>query len=374
MTPNPVDSVFHRHANPCVDHVRPYIPGPTSSAIGTRYGFTSEQMAKLSSNEAPLGPSPNVREAIRQVAAGDDLHRYPSPTMPELRKAVAKLLGVTPEQVLPGAGSSDTWPLIVRAFSLSGEEILVTEPSMTSFAEVATLSERRATTLDLTFPFHVAAADVLRRVTPATRVIFLSSPNNTTSRLIDPATILEIARGATEAVVVVDEHYIEAADDYRSVSAVNVIPKAGNIIVTRSLSKMYGLAGIRVGYAVGPEPAITRLMKFKAKWNISVVADAAARAALADEGHLIQNIEMTREGRAFLLDGLRGLAGIQLVPDAQGGFLLFRVLSGSAGDILEQLYKGGVIVRDDLLDGYIRVSVGTPEQNRRFLTALQAAL
>jgi len=374
MTPNPADTVFQRHANPCVDDVRPYVPGPTSAAIGTRYGFSSDQMVKLSSNEAPLGPSPNVRDAIRQVAAGDDLHRYPSPTMPELRKAVAKLHGLTPEQVLPGAGSSDTWPLIVRAFSLAGEEILVTEPSMTSYAEVATLCERRAITLDLTFPFPVAAAAVLRLVTPATRVIFLSSPNNTTSRLIGPATILEIARGAKDAVVVVDEHYIEAADNYREVSAVTLIPQVGNIIVTRSLSKMYGLAGIRVGYAVGPEHAITRLMKFKAKWNISVVADAAARAALADEAHLIQNIEMTREGRAFLLDGLRGLAGIQLVPDAQGGFLLFRVVSGSAGDILEQLYKRGIIVRDDLLDGYIRVSVGTPEQNRQFLTALKAAL
>ena len=205
-------------------------------------------------------------------------------------------------------------------------------------------------------------------------MIFLSSPNNTTSRLIDPATILEIARGAQEAVVVVDEHYIEAADDYQEVSAVTLIPKATNIIVTRSLSKMYGLAGIRVGYAVGPEPAITRLMKFKSKWNISVVADAAARAALADEAHLTRNIEMTREGRDFLLEGLRALPGIQLVPDAQGGFLLFRVLAGSAGDILEQLYKRGIIVRDDLLDGYIRVSVGTPEQNRQFLTALKAAL
>src|SRR5262245_4335772 len=249
MTTNAGSTVFQRHANPCVDAVRPYVPGPTSTAIATRYGFRPDQMVKLSSNEAPLGPSPDVRDAIRQVAAGDDLHRYPSPTMPELRKAVAKLLGLTPEQVLPGAGSSDTWPMIVRAFSVAGEEVLVTEPSMTSFAELTTLCERRPVTLDLQAPFDVKAADVLRLVTPRTRVIFLSSPNNTTSRLVDPATILEIARGAQDTIVVVDEHYIEAADDYQAVSAVTLMPKAGNVIVTRSLSKMYGLAGIRVGYA-----------------------------------------------------------------------------------------------------------------------------
>ena len=117
------------------------ISWPTSAAIGTRYGFTSDQMVKLSSNEAPLGPSPKRARGDRQVAAGDDLTAI-RPTMPELRKAAAKLHGFTPEQVLPGAGSSDTWPLIVRAFS-SRRGDPRHRASMTSYAEVATLCERR---------------------------------------------------------------------------------------------------------------------------------------------------------------------------------------------------------------------------------------
>jgi histidinol-phosphate aminotransferase len=281
---------------------------------------------------------------------------------------------VRPEQILPGAGSTDTWPLIVHAFSRAGEEVLAVEPSMTSYAEVAVLSERRASISTMTFPFEMSADDVLRRVTPQTRVIFLCSPNNTTSRLIDPSTILAIASGTPGAVVVVDEHYIEAADDYRAVTAVNLIPRAGNLIVTRSFSKMYGLAGIRVGYAVGPESAIATLMKFKAKWNISIVADVAARAALEDQEYLQRNIEMTRAGRVFLEGALRALPSVELVPGAQGGFLLFRVRARAASEVVEQLSKQGIMVRGDLLEGYIRVSVGTPDQNEQFVAALATAL
>ena len=245
---------------------------------------------------------------------------------------------------------------------------------MTSYAEAAVLSERRASIFTMAFPFEVSADEVLGRVRTHTRVVFLCSPNNTTSRLIDPATILAIAKGAPEAVVVVDEHYIEAADDYRSVTAVNVIPRVGNLIVTRSLSKMYGLAGIRFGYAVGPESAIATLMKFKAKWNVSVAADITARAALEDQDYLQRNIDMTRAGRVFLEGALRALPGVELVPDAQGGFLLFRLRSRPAGEVVEQLFKQGIMVRGDLLEGCIRVSVGTPEQNGQFMAALEAAL
>ena len=368
------ESVFTRHSNPCVERVRPYIPGPTSSMISARYGIPPNQIVKISSNEAPLGPSPKVRAALKAIADSDELHRYPSSTVPGLRKAIAATIGVSPDQILAGAGSTDTWPLIVRAFSLPGDQVLVVEPSMTSYAEVAILSERKARVVLMEFPFVVSAAEVLRAVAPETRVIFLSSPNNTTSRLIDINTIRQIAMGAPDAVVVVDEHYIEAADSYREVTAVNLIPTAPNLIVTRSLSKMYGLAGVRVGYAVGPETAIGILMKFKPKWNISVLAEVAALAAVEDQDHLAQNIAVTRDGRSFLEKSLRALHEVEVVPEAQGGFLLFRTLSRPAHDVVEDLFRRGIMVRGDLLDGYIRVSVGTPEQNEAFITALESAI
>lgn len=368
------ETIYTRHVNPCLAQVRAYVPGPTAAMISARYGIPADRLVKLSSNEAPLGPSPGARAALKRIADGDDLHRYPSPTMPNLRRAMARCVGVAPEQILPGAGSTDTWPLIVRAFSLPGDEVLWIDPSMTSYGEVAILGERRSREVTVDFPFAVTADAVRRHVTARTRVIFLCSPNNTTSRWIDLDTVKAIAEKAPDAIVVVDEHYIEAADDYRTATAVNLLGQAGNVIVTRSLSKMYGLAGVRVGYAVGPVPAIDVLMQFKPKWNISILAEAAALAALEDEDHLRANIAMTRGGRAYLEKALGGLPGVELVPGAQGGFLLFRTISRPSSEVVEGLFKSGVMVRGDLLDRYIRVSVGTPEQNEAFVGALEAAL
>ena len=147
----------------------------------------------------------------------------------------------------------------MRAFSRAGEEILVVEPSMTSFAELVTMAERRAHVLEMAPPFALTADDVLAATSPATRVIFLCSPNNTTSRMLEPGDVQRIAHGAPDAVVVVDEHYIEAADDYRSRTAMTVLNSTDNVMVTRTLSKMYALAGVRVGYAAGPEAAISYL-------------------------------------------------------------------------------------------------------------------
>ena len=140
-------SVFERNANTAVRKLRPYIPGPTAGEIRDRYGIPLDQIVKLSSNEAPLGPSPLVREAIRRASDGDELHRYPSSSVPQLREAIAKVLGIQPEQILPGTGSSSTWPLIVRAFSHAGDTVLWIDPSFTAYAEVAILAEREETSV-----------------------------------------------------------------------------------------------------------------------------------------------------------------------------------------------------------------------------------
>lgn len=367
-------SVFERNANTAVLRLRPYIPGPTAGEIRDRYGIPLERIVKLSSNEAPLGPSPKVREALRRASEGDELHRYPSSSVPELREAIAKVLGIQPEQILPAAGSSSTWPLIVRAFSQVGDPVLWIEPSMTSYGEVAILSERDERTVRSTYPFDPNADAIVMAAREGIKVVFISSPNNTTSRFTDLTTVQRIAETAPDSVIVIDEHYIEAVDDFRSVTAVTLVDSVPNVIVTRSFSKMYGLAGLRVGYAVGPEAAINALARFRPSWSVSVVADAAARAALQDEEHLEQNILATRAGRAFLYQSLDSMDGLEVVLDPQGGFLLFRPLSRSADEVTEALFRRGVMVRGDLLEGSIRVSVGTEQQNEVFLDALTAAL
>lgn len=366
--------IFDRRKNPLLENLRPYTPGPTAHEMSRRHGIPLKRIVKLSSNEAPLGPSARVREALEAVAEGDEIHRYPSSSVSALREAIADLLAVSAQQVLPGAGSSETWPLIIRAFSRPGDAVLWVAPSMTSYGEVAVLSERGERTVEVDHPFRLTSEAVIAQAKQGASVVFLSSPNNTTSRLIDPSVVREIAGAAPDAVIVVDEHYIEAADDYPEVSAVRLIDETPNLIVTRSFSKMYGLAGLRVGYAVGPETAISTLMKFKPKWNVSVAAEAAARAALEDGDHLKQNISVTRQGRELLYQSLENIEDLELVPEPQGGFLLFRPVTRPAAEVSEGLFRRGVMVRPDLLEGYIRVSVGTKDQNELFLEALEGAL
>ena len=366
-------SVFERNANTAVRKLRPYIPGPTASEIRDRYGIPLERIVKLSSNEAPLGPSPKVREALRRTSEGDELHRYPSSSVPQLREAIAKMLGIQPDQILPATGSSSTWPLIVRAFSHEGDSVLWIDPSFTAYAEVAILAEREETSVRISPPFDVDVS-AAAAVSTGAKVVFVSSPNNTTSRFTDPATVQELAQGLPDAVVVLDEHYIEAADDFRSRTAVTLVDSVPNLVVTRSFSKMYGLAGLRVGYAIASEEAIASLARFRPSWSVSVVAEAAARAALEDEDHLERNIHATRTGRAFLNESLGSMDGVEVAPEPQGGFLLFRPLLRPADEVTEGLYRRGVMVRGDLLEGWIRVSVGTEDQNTAFLDALNAAV
>lgn len=367
-------SVVSRNANPVVRKLKPYVPGPTAGEIHDRYGIALDQIVKLSSNEAPLGPSPKVREAIRQVAGGDDLHRYPSSAVPQLRAAIATTLGVRPSQVLPAAGSSTTWPMIVRALSSAGDTVVWIDPSMTSYAEVAILSEREERSVATAPPFDLDVDDVVGAVGADAKVVFVSSPNNTTSRFADPATIEELAARITDTVIVVDEHYIEAADDFRSVTAVTLIDSVPNVVVTRSLSKMYGLAGLRIGYVVGSDEAVKTIAPFRPNWSVNVVAEAAARAALEDVDHLERNIEATRDGREYLLKSLQYLDELDVTPEPQGGFILFRPLAKPGAWVTESLFRHGVMVRGDLLEGWIRVSVGTQTQNERFLEALTASL
>jgi histidinol-phosphate aminotransferase len=367
-------SIFEARSNPILKRLRPYTPGPTAAEISARHGIDSDRIVKLSSNEAPLGPSPEVRTAIRTVAEGDDLHRYPSTAVPQLRNAIGERLGVDAAHILPTAGSSQSWPMIVRAFSRVDDRVIWVEPSMTSYGEVAVLAERDEHVVVTVSPFEPPTDDIIAAADDDTRIIFVQSPNNTTSRLTSPADLRRIAAGVPQAVVVVDEHYIEAADDYEAVSAVHLIDDVPNLVVTRSFSRMYGLAGLRVGYVVAPVEAIQTISKFRPNWSVSVVAEAAARAALADQNHLDRNIAMTRQGRSFLDESLRSIDSLDVVPDPQGGFLLFHPRSRDAEAVNDSLVRQGVMVRGDLLDGWIRVSVGTPEQNEIFVDALTTAL
>jgi histidinol-phosphate aminotransferase len=362
--------VFTRNVNPALGDVPAYVPGPTAAAIAADIGIPPAHLVKLSSNEAPLGPSPAVREALRDIAAGDELHRYPSPDMSDLREAIAASVDLDPDQVMLSDGSSETWPVIVRAFSQVGDGVLALEPSLRSYQQIAVVQERTPQVVRLDPPFEVEVGTVLAGVTDRTRVVFISTPNNTTSLALSLDSLREIAAGASDAVLVVDEHYIEAVPDYKRRTAVQLLGEVPNLIVTRTFSKMYGLAGLRVGYAAGPPEAIATLRKARSLWAVSLPAKVAAMAAIGDEEHLTLNIQTTAAGRSQLLAGLSAWPEVDIAGEPEGGFILFRVEGQTGEEVASSLLQDGIMVRADLAEGFVRVSVGTQGQNARFLATL----
>lgn len=359
--------------NLCLDEVDPYIPGATSRYVSETFGVPRDSIIKLSSNEAPLGPAPEVRAALHLVADGDDVHRYPSSDQVELRSAIAATHGLEVAQVLADSGSSSTWPHVVRAFSEPGDSVVTVTPSMSSYKELSVLLGRRVNEVVSTYPFAVPAGPVIAAADPGTRAVFLSSPNNTTSRLVAREAVRDIAAALPCAVVVVDEHYIHASEGHEDLSALGLVGDLPNVVVTRSFSKMFGLAGVRVGFAAGHPWVIEQLAGFRGKWSVSVAAEVAARAALEATDHLRANVATTVVGRRYLLAELYDLA-VEVVPEPAGGFLLFRPTEVSCEVAAKGLLAKGIMVRDDLLDGWIRVSVGTPLENQQFVAALRASL
>jgi histidinol-phosphate aminotransferase len=362
---------FREHRNPVITGAPIYVPGPTTAAIAKKTGLPESKIIKLSSNEAPLGPSPRVREALRDLAvSGDELHRYPSPDMADLRTAIGKAIGLDADWILPCDGSSETWPLIVRAYSQPGESVLCVNPSQVTYEQLTVLHERSLQVVRNTYPFDVSADTFLAKADDFTRVVFVSSPNNATSRLVQLDDIVRLAEALPEAVVVVDEHYIEATPHYAAQTAISLVRSLDNLLVTRTFSKMYGLAGLRIGYVAGAPEKLAPVRVLRSAWAVSLPAKAAAIAALADESYLAQNIAVTSAGRQQLEAGLRTLSGVELVPEAAGGFLLFRVRGWEGTQIAQALLEHGVVVRGDLAEGFVRVSVGTANQNEQFLASL----
>ena len=363
-------TTFTLLANPYLNEVKPYIPGLTSREAAARYHIAPDKLIKLSSNENPLGSPPLALQAAQRMLS--ELHRYPDSKALALRRKIAEMEGLTPENVIIGAGSSEVMSFIIRAFSRPGDEVVSMDPSFTVYAELATADGRRPVFIPLDHPFDLNLKDVKAVLTDRTRVLFLTRPNNPTSRLI-PVPLLEaIVRMVPNAVVVADEAYIEFADDYRERTARRLMDQVDNVIVTRTFSKAYGIPNLRVGYALGPADAIKFLSRIKPKWNVGEIAQQAAIGALNDREHFEKVLTVVREGRRYLSDRLAQIPGLEIVPEPQGNFIMVRVrgVGYSAEAFTEALGAEGIIIRGDFHPDYVRISIGTQTENEALVKAI----
>jgi histidinol-phosphate aminotransferase len=327
---------------------------------------------KLASNENPLGPSPRALAAIR--AALGDLHRYPDGSAFYLKRRLAERLGVTPAELLVGNGSNEVIELVVRTFLRPGDEAVMSDQAFVIYRMVVQAAGGRSRIVPLRDFTHDLAA-MAEAVTPRTRVVFLANPNNPTGTIFRRGEWEAFLRALPSTLIVVaDDAYAEyvEAPDYP-----DTIRERGDgrvpIVTLRTFSKLYGLAGLRVGCAVAPAEVIEVMGRIRQPFNVNSLALVGALAALDDEEHVRRTLALNRSGMATLVAGF-GRLGLVHVPSA-ANFVLVHV--GPARRIYEALLRRGVIVRPMDVYGFpqhLRVTVGLPEENARFLEALGAAL
>jgi histidinol-phosphate aminotransferase len=360
--------------------VEPYRPGLTREQAARIADRSLEDIVKLSSNENPLGASPAAVSALEQMQTR--LHEYPSPTADALRNAIGEYLDVEPAQVVVGAGSSTLMHSIVAAFTLPGGEVISLEPGFGVYGEIATIQGRRSVSVALDEGDFVLDLERLRAaINSRTQLIFLTRPNNPTSTLIPLANFERAATmaAAVGALIVSDEAYMEFAD-VPDASAVKLIRgqtiRHDNVMVTRTFSKAFGLANLRLGYAVAPEASARCLGLANAKWPTGAVAQAAGIAALQDKKHLKRTLDVVAAGRRQLAAAFEA-QGLPVVPKPEGNYVMVDVAPAglSAEAFADRIFKqSGVVIRGDFSDRYVRISIGTAAQNARLMTAVGAIL
>ncbi len=347
----------------------PYSPGKPIEEVERELGLS--EVAKLASNENPLGPSPLALQAIRESL--DGLHRYPDGGCYTLRQGLSRRLGVQPEELCFGNGSNEILELVARAFLSLGDEAVMGHPAFLVYRSVCQAVGCKIREVPLK-DFTHDLRGMLQVVTPATKVVFLGNPNNPTGTCVSPTDLEDFLRALPlDVILVVDEAYREYMPRYLQPDLLKHIRAGRYLLSLRTFSKVYGLAGIRIGYGIAPAPLVEVLNRVRQPFNVNALAQRAAVAALDDTAHLEETLRITDAGRRYFESQLKGL-GLRFVQSV-ANFLLVEVGNGEA--VAKALLQRGVIVR--AMGGYdlpnfIRVTVGTPRENARLIQVLAEVL
>jgi histidinol-phosphate aminotransferase len=353
-----------------VRRIAPYVPGKPVEELAREYGLAERDIVKLASNENPRGPSPRVREAIADAAAG--VMRYPDGNGFALKTALATRFGVEREQVVLGNGSNDILELATQAFLRPGDEAVY---SQHAFAVYPLATQARGAT-GVAVPARDLGHDLdamRAAITQRTRIVFVANPNNPTGTWLAPEAMKSFVVALPQDVLIVlDEAYNEYLPTTHRSDTASWIADHANLVISRTFSKAYGLAGLRVGYGLMNIAVADMLNRVRQPFNVNSIAQAAALAALADAAYMEESARLNFAGLEQLMRGLDAL-GIGYVP-SHGNFLLVRI-GVDAAKVYDSLLRKGVIVRPVAnygLPEHLRVTVGLEEENRRFLSALQA--
>jgi histidinol-phosphate aminotransferase len=359
--------------NPVLPRLPVYQPGRPIEEVARELGLNPETIIKLASNENPLGPSRLAVAAMRKAIGKVNL--YPDGSAFYLKQKLAQKLGLTPANLILGNGSNEILELIGHALLAPGPqpEVVVSEYCFAVYPIVTALFGAKLVTVPAQNYGHDLTG-MLAAITPNTRIIFVANPNNPTGTIVSPDELSQFISRVPENVFMgLDEAYIEFLEN--AVGLVAEVRKGikKNLLLMRTFSKIYGLAGLRLGYGIGHADFIAELEKIRQPFNVNAMAQTAALAALEDEAHVHKTKTSNARGLRFYARAFRKL-GLEFVPPS-ANFVLVRV--GDGQRVFTKMQKLGVIVRPMAsyqLGEWVRISIGTPKQNARCLEALKAAL
>ncbi len=349
----------------------PYEPGKPVDDVARELGLDPAQVIKLASNENPLGPSPKAIAAMEEAVAG--CHFYPDGGGFHLRNALAERFGLQRENVALGNGSNELLELVFKGFTRPGDHSIVTNDNAFAVYELmAQLFGLECLKAEDKPGFEPDIDAMLAAIQPNTRLVFLASPNNPTGTRTSNEEIDRLVRSVPEHVIVVlDEAYYEFLDQAPDTLA--YVKEGRKVLVIRTFSKIQGLAGLRIGYGLASAELADVLQRSRQPFNVNLIAQTGALAALADEEHMSKTKEVTLAGREKLRLAIEEL-GLEQIPSA-ANFILINVGDGDA--VFKELLQRGIIVRSMKSyrqPAFIRVSIGTPEQMDRFIEELPKAM
>ena len=346
--------------------IKPYEPGKPMEELKRELNISS--IIKMASNENPLGPSKKAIRAMQRAVS--TVNRYPDGSCYYLKKALAKYLSVSPKDLIVGNGSNEIIELVLRTFLNKGEEVIMSAPSFLIY----NIASRVAGGSPVIIPLKDFRADldgIRDSITSRTKVIFIDNPNNPTGRSVGEAEVERFLEKLPDNVIAVfDEAYNEFIERKDFPDTIRYIGRK-NIIVLRTFSKAHGLSGLRIGYGIAEPEIIECMDRVRQPFNVNSVAQAAAIASLKDTEHIANSKLIISEGKQFLYEELRSMGLNYIKSDTN--FILIDV-GKSGNEVFAEMLKEGVIVRSMdayKLNNYIRVTIGTMAQNRRFLKALK---
>lgn len=352
--------------NPRIAGLSPYKPGKPVEEVARELGIND--IVKLASNENPRGPGAKVQQAIAEAAT--ELSRYPDGGGFALKARLSEKIGVDASQLTLGNGSNDVLDLIARVVLEPGAQAIIAEHSFVVYRLAVTCCGGDLVTV----PARDYGADLvgmLAAVTDATRLIFIANPNNPTGTRTPGSELLPFLQAVPEHVwVVLDEAYLEYVEDEDHVNGATLLAQFPNLIVTRTFSKVYGLAAVRFGYGASSPAFADLLNRARQPFNVNSLAMAASLAALEDDDYVKESVALNRAGMTQMTEGLTRL-GYDFIPSA-GNFVAFNCAEPGQ-DLFQRLLQEGVIVRaigEYGLPNHVRVSIGLESENERFLSVL----